>query len=176
MPKYDLDWYVPLKEVDTISTELINVLDKKVIYLIGSLRNPDIAKISNQLEEATGHEVFSDWRAAGILADDSWQEYMNERGKGYIDALDSYAAQHVFRFDDEHLRRSDIVVLVMPAGRSGHLELGVSLGRGKRGYILMDKEPDRYDVMYNFCTKKKDGSAGVFFDINALIKELGNNG
>ena len=55
--------------------------------------------------------------------------------------------------------------MVMPAGKSGHLELGYMLGQGKKGYILFDKEPDRWDVMYQFAT-------GVFFNKEELINEL----
>jgi hypothetical protein len=53
----------------------------------------------------------------------------------------------------------------MPAGKSGHLELGYMLGRGKRGYILMDKEPEGWDMMYKFAH-------GIFYDINQLVHAL----
>ena len=136
----------------------------KVIYLIGSLRNPEIPKIGAKLR-SYGFEVFDDWFAAGPIADDSWQEYEKERGKTYPEALDSYAARHVFEFDLKHLARADIAVLCLPAGKSGHLEFGYMIGKGKPGFILFDKEPDRWDVMYQF-------SNGVFFDIDRLGTEL----
>ena len=44
-------------------------------------------------------------------------------------------------------------MLVLPAGKSGHLELGYVIGRGKPGYILMDGEPERVDIMHSFATK-----------------------
>ncbi len=139
----------------------------KCIYLIGSLRNENIPDIGNKLRESLNCEVFDDWYAAGRIADDCWQEYENKRGRSYKEAIKGYAAKHVFAFDKHHLDRSDIAVLVMPAGRSGHIELGYHLGRGKPGYILFEKEPERYDQMYQFCTD-------VFFDIEDLIKELSN--
>jgi hypothetical protein len=40
----------------------------------------------------------------------------------------------------------------MPCGKSGHLELGYSIGKGKLGYILFPREPKRIDVMYQFAT------------------------
>lgn len=136
-----------------------------VIYIIGSLRNdsiPDIAKDIRKL----GLEVFDDWFAAGPIADDSWQAYEKHKGVSYDEALKSYAARHVFEFDIYHLNRSDACVLVLPAGKSGHLELGYMRGAGKRCYVLFDKEPERWDVMYQFA----DG--GVFFDINKLKEKL----
>ena len=133
-----------------------------VIYLIGSLRNPEVPKIAERLRE-TGAEVFDDWFAAGPIADDSWQEYEKAKGIPYDEALKGYAAQHVFDFDLHHLDRADIAILVLPAGKSGHLELGYMRGSGKICYVLFEKEPERWDVMYQFA----DG--GVFFDVDKLI-------
>jgi nucleoside 2-deoxyribosyltransferase len=66
----------------------------------------------------------------------------------------------VFEFDKFHLDRCDAAVLLMPAGKSAHLELGYMRGKGKPGFILFDEEPERYDVMVKFATdiffKKED--------------------
>jgi hypothetical protein len=135
----------------------------KSIYIIGSLRNPDIPKIGNALREL-GHEAFDDWHAAGPEADDKWKEYETGRGRNYREALGGFAAQHVFDFDKHHLDRCSHCVLVLPAGRSGHLELGYFVGSGKPGFVLLDN-PERWDVMYQFATK-------VFFNQDELIEEF----
>lgn len=119
------------------------------VYLIGSLRNPEVPKIANSLREE-GFEVFDDWYAAGPEADDKWQDYEKGRGRTYEEALEGHAAKHVFEFDKQHLERCDAVILVLPAGKSGHLELGWGIGKGKLGYILLDS-PERWDVMYQFA-------------------------
>lgn len=124
--------------------------NKKYVYLIGSLRNTSIPLLGNKLREI-GYEVFDEWHGAGPTADDSWQEYSKTRGMNYKEALESIGAQHVFNFDRSHIEMSDIGVLLMPAGKSGHLELGYMVGLGKPTYIVFDKEPDRYDVMPNFA-------------------------
>jgi len=135
------------------------------IYLIGSLRNAKINEIAARLREA-GHEVFDDWFAAGPEADDYWQKYEIAKGNNYKQGLAGYAAKHVYEFDKYHLDRNDIAILALPAGKSGHLELGYMIGKGKPGYILFDETmPDRWDVMYQFAT-------GVFFTIADLIDEL----
>lgn len=134
------------------------------IYLIGSLRNPQIPQAANMLRNV-GYEVFDDWYAAGPEADDKWRDYEKQRGHSYIEALDGFAANHVFDFDYFHLQRADIGVLWLPAGKSGHLELGYLLGQGKPGYIVMDN-PDRWDVMYKFAT-------AVCPDSHELLVELG---
>ncbi len=133
-----------------------------VIYLIGSLRNPKIPQIGCILR-ADGHDVFDDWHAGGKEADDEWKHYESVRGRSYKEALDGYPAWHAFDYDRHHIHRCEIGVLVCPAGKSGHLELGYMIGRGQRGYILMEGEPDpdRWDLMYKFAH-------GIAMDVEEL--------
>ena len=134
------------------------------IYLIGSLRNPEIPLIGNKLRDA-GIDVFDEWHDAGPEADDYWKKDQQSRNRTYPEALVSYAASHVFEFDKYHLDRCDGAVLILPAGRSGHIELGYMVGKDKPTYVLFDKDTDRWDVMYKFAS-------GVFFDLDELIKKL----
>lgn len=142
-----------------------------MIYLIGSLRNERVPQVAQRLRAET-IPVFDDWYAPGPNADDYWRDYSKFRGQTYKEALNSYAATHIFEFDKFHLDRSDGGVLVLPAGKSGHLELGYLIGQGKRGYILFDgePEPERWDVMYQFAT------GGVFFDLESLLTKLVSDG
>lgn len=139
-----------------------------MIYLIGSLRNPDIPRIAERLRVECECDVFDDWYAAGPEADDKWRDYEKQRGHSYLQALTGHAARNVFQFDHKHLSAADAVVLVLPAGKSGHLELGWALGRGKKGYILLDN-PERWDVMYQFAD-------GVFDSLDALIDTIYQEG
>jgi len=64
-------------------------------------------------------------------------------------------------------------VLQLPGDESikkqTHMELGLALGSGRRGYIGFDEEPDRWDVMYQFAD-------GIYFDKGSLDRELVENG
>lgn len=133
-------------------------------YLIGSLRNPAIPQVAAALRNI-GIGVFDDWYAAGPTADDSWKEYEQGKGHDYRQALSGYAARHVFQFDFTHLNRTDGAILVLPAGRSGHLELGYVAGLGKKAYVLLDN-PERWDVMYQFA---KDG---IFFNQEEMLEHF----
>ena len=133
-----------------------------IIYLIGSLRNLEIPIVASRLR-SIGYEVFDDWYAAGPEADDYWRDYEIGRGHTFREALDGYAAYHVWEYDRYHLDRANAGVLVLPAGKSGHLELGYLIGQGKPGYILLDKNPERYDVMYRFAEK-------VVTSVDELVK------
>lgn len=137
------------------------------IYLIGSLRNPEVPRVANQLR-AEGFDVFSSWYCASENADDRWQEHEQGRGLTYREAIADYAAQNILAFDTTHLKRCQVGVLVTPAGKSTHVELGYLLGQGKPAFILLDKEPEgRWDVMLGLSTK-------IVMSLQELMEELGN--
>ena len=143
-------------------------MTKPVLYLIGSLRDRKVPIIGEQLRQTTQYEIFDQWWTASEDADDWLRDYFRYRKMSYKDAIHSYAARHIFDFDKHHLDRADVGVLVMPAGKSCHLELGYLVGQGKPGYVLFDTEPERVDIMYNFATN-------IFFNIEDLISELKSN-
>lgn len=136
----------------------------KTVYIIGSLRNPAVPRLGNALREA-GYEAFDEWFAGGREADDEWQRYEDVRARAYHEALYGYHAKNVFNFDKYHLDRSHAAILVAPAGRSAHLELGYMIGKGKPGFVLMVKEPERFDVMLLFANK-------VCRTIDDIVNEL----
>ena len=139
------------------------------IYVIGSLRNDAIQAIGRRLREA-GHDVFDDWHGAGPDADHYWQEYEQARGRTYKEALTAPIADHNFEFDLAWLEWADVGVLVMPAGKSGHLELGWLSGKGKRCIIYMpDGEPERWDLMYKFAE-------AVCYSVDEVIAALEHDG
>lgn len=120
------------------------------IYLIGSLRNPVVRSLATKLRQE-GHEVFDDWHAAGEDADEHWMKYEKERGRTFFEAIEGHAARHTFYYDKEHLDSADLGILVAPAGKSAHLELGYLIGKGTPGIIYMPEEPERWDVMVLFA-------------------------
>ena len=139
----------------------------KSIYIIGSLRNKNIPAFANKIQ-ALGIEAFADWFGAGKIADDAWRDYSKARGRDYRQALASYAAKNVYEFDLFHLNRCDAAVLLMSGGKSAHLELGYTLGKGKPGFIVFEEEPKRYDVMTQFAT-------ATFFSQKEFLKYLKAN-
>lgn len=131
------------------------------IYIIGALKNPAIVDVANTLEQA-GHRVFADWHSPGPAADEHWQAYENAHGRDYHAAIYGAHARNAFNFDKRHLDECTVGVMVMPAGKSAHLELGYLAGRGVRTYVLFDGEPARYDLMYLFADY-------VCFALNELV-------
>ena len=134
------------------------------LYLIGSLRNPTVPQVANKLREH-GYDVFDEWHAAGPAADDEWQKYCTNRGFTYKDALAGRTAQNTFTFDRAYLDLADAAVMVLPAGKSAHLELGYVRGSGKPAFILLNGEVDRYEVMPNVAS-------AVCYDMGELLFQL----
>lgn len=124
----------------------------KCLYLIGSLRNERIPKLADTLRsDNPDFEVFDDWYAAGPEADDFWKTYEQTRGRSYQEALEGHAAKNVFNFDKRNLQRATHALLVLPAGKSGHMEITYACyGVGAKTAILLDPEDVRWDVMYQF--------------------------
>lgn len=144
-------------------------IDKTLLYLTGTLKNPRVPEIGIALR-AEGFDVMDEWFTPGEHADENWQAYEKLRGRTYQEALQGRAATNIYLFDRAYLDLSDIVVLVMPVGKSAMLELGYAAGRGKHTYILLDGvDPERYDIMPGMAEK-------VFFSLGDLIKYLRGEG
>ena len=134
------------------------------IYLIGSLKNPKIPEIGKTLR-SKGYEVYDEWHCPGSEADENWQAYCKFNGLTYAQALEGWHAKQIYEIDKFHLDRADVGILVWPCGKSGHLEGGYLIGKGRKCYILLEGEPDRYDIMTRMMTK-------VCPTLETIIKEL----
>lgn len=137
-----------------------------LLYLSGSLRNPRIPVLAEELR-GYGIDVVDDWFAAGPEADDYWQAYEKGRGRSFGQALRGRAAEHVALFDRAFISVADFVGAVLPAGKSTMLEVGYAAMLGKTTFLLTDnEEPERYDVMPQVVDI-------VVPDVRALVSALG---
>lgn len=123
------------------------------IYVASSWRNDRQPEIVAALRRA-GHEVY-DFRNPRpgndgfrwTEIDPDWQRWTPEQ---YRQALTHPVAEDGFRSDFDAMRWADAGVLVMPCGRSAHLEAGYFVGAGKPLYILVSEaEPE---LMYKMAT------------------------
>lgn len=145
----------------------------KSVYLIGSLRNPDVPQLAERLREAfPSVEFFASWYAAGPEADDYWKLYEQERGLTFKEALADHAAQNVINFDKSHLDRCDAAILVGPAGKSAHTELGYMIGQGKPTIYYLPEEPqaDRWDVMIGLAGSVAIGRSELQIEVQKLAE------
>lgn len=78
----------------------------------------------------------------------------------YLAALENPRAVEGFNADFDAMKWADTFVLVLPCGRSAHLELGWAVGAGKRTAILLEN-PCTPELMY----KMVDYLAPSTFDL-----------
>ena len=123
------------------------------IYVASSWRNPYQPTIVEVLR-GEGFEVYDfrhpapgddGFRWAEI--DPAWQVWTPAQ---YREALQHPLAQLGFAQDKLALEMADATVLVLPCGRSAHLELGYAKGLGQRTAVLM-LEPAEAELMYLLC-------------------------
>ncbi len=69
----------------------------------------------------------------------------------YLAALEHPIATEGFLRDFDAMQRCDACVLVLPCGRSAHLELGWFAGQGKLTAILLDGPTVVPELMYKLC-------------------------
>ena len=79
--------------------------------------------------------------------------------------LKSDVVLNIFNQDLENEKASKNFLLVLPAGKSGHIEAGIAYGMGKKCYAI--GEFDSTDSLYNFFDN-------IFSDINELEEFLSN--
>ena len=123
------------------------------VYVASSWRNRTQPLVVETLR-AWGHEVY-DFRHPYIgndgfqwaEIDPQWERWSPQQ---FIQALTSDLAYDGFQSDAKALRDTDAVVMVMPCGRSSHLELGWAAGAGKPTAILLDG-PCEPELMYKLA-------------------------
>lgn len=78
----------------------------------------------------------------------------------YLEMIEHPRAREGFASEFAAMERADTFVLVLPCGKSAHLELGWAVGAGKRTAILLE-DPIEPELMYRMC----DYLAPSLFDL-----------
>lgn len=124
------------------------------LYVASSWRNERQSGVVMALREA-GHDVY-DFKNPfhgnkGFAWSDIDPEWMAWTPARYRELLEHPIAIAGFKSDWDAMVWADAGVLVMPCGRSAHIEAGYFVGAGKPLMILLsDGEPE---LMYKMATK-----------------------
>ena len=117
--------------------------------------------------DLTGRTDPAAWRhAGGVRSCAGSARYDASPKKGsdweavdtYLGMIDHPVAIAGFEADFGAMQRADTFVLVLPCGKSAHLELGWAVGAGKRTAILLEDpvEPELMYRMVDFMTSHMD--------------------
>jgi hypothetical protein len=120
------------------------------VYVASSWRNPFQPAVIQTLKVAGiphydfRHPEPGDNGFAWSEIDSDWLNWTPEQ---YVKQLEHPLAVDGFAKDFAAMERADTFVLVLPCGRSAHLELGWAVGMGKRTAVLLDESPEP-ELMY----------------------------
>lgn len=121
------------------------------IYVASSWRCPDQPGVVEALRDA-GHEVY-DFRNPrpgdhGFAWSEIDPDWLGWNPATYRTLLDDPVAVSGYASDFAAMEWADTFVLVLPCGRSAHLELGWAAGQGKRTAILLNPSGFEPELMY----------------------------
>ena len=135
------------------------------IYVASSWRNPIQQEIVRALRGA-GNEVYDFRNPMPGQHGFAWSEvnpdWLNWTPEQFIEDLYSGhpAVARGFTLDKAALEWCDTCVLVLPCGRSAHLEAGYCAGKGKRTVFFLHPDKFEPELMYllgNGCVTTTDG-------------------
>lgn len=126
----------------------------KRIYLASSWRNPYQPEAVVALQQA-GHQVY-DFRHPqdkehGFRWSDLDERWESWSADAYRTALAGPVAQQGFASDFDAMKWADVGILLLPCGRSAHLELGWMAGAGKQT-IIWTRDGEEPELMALLAT------------------------
>lgn len=133
------------------------------IYLASSWRNPYQPDAVTMLRTA-GHEVYDFRNPPNGVKGFAWSEidpeWLGWKAEQYRDLLTTHPiASRGYLNDFRGMEWADTCVLLLPCGRSAHLEAGWFAGRGKRLIIWTrdGEEPELMALMANaICVNEQE--------------------
>lgn len=140
------------------------------IYLASSWKNADKVKYIKGLLVSNGFEVdaFCDPSTDRfVFGFDLLPDISNMNAQT---VLKEPIVQKAYKEDKRWLDWAGTVILILPSGKSAHLEAGYAAGAGKRLIIYQEEFPKgEFDVMYGFA----DLVSSEFQEIIRYLKESG---
>ena len=130
------------------------------IYLASSWKMSTVVKELSVDLRKRGHEVdaFCDDENGQRVSFD-WDELFSIMKSEGIDIsnvdaktmMSHWRVRKAFEEDKKFINWADTLIMLMPCGRSSHLEAGYAAGLGKRVYIIGGFNKGEFETMYGFA-------------------------
>lgn len=142
---------------------------RRKIYVASSWRNTWQPEVVAALRNA-GHEVYDFRNPAPGNHGFAWSQidpdWLGWQPRRYAELVRSHpVAREGFSLDKGALDWCDTCVLVLPCGRSAHLEAGYAAGQGKRTIFLLHEDKFEPELMYLL-------GHGFALDIAGILRAL----
>lgn len=126
------------------------------VYIASSWKNQRAVLALADLLEAEGFEVDAFCRKTGDRTISfHWSEMVDSefdlQKYDAISFIEHEKVKAAFTEDKRWLDWANCCVMVMPCGRSSHLEAGYAKGQGKLLFLIGDFPKGEFDVMYRFA-------------------------
>lgn len=131
----------------------------KKFYIASSFQNKDtVRNVSEQLKNK------------GLIQTYDWTK--NERASTFEEL------KKIGQYEINAVMEADLVIVLLPAGKGSHIELGIALGRGKRVYLYSpNDELDNFETTSTFYhlpeVRKCNGTIEDLVEI--VVKETYGN-
>jgi len=144
------------------------------IYIASSYKSLEPVRILGVALREIGYDVY-------VFCDekeDAYKHSMTIRASSLYrswtpkTAMMNKYVQMIYESDIRELDSSDILILVLPSGKSAHLEAGYAKGKGKKVFLYGDMELGSYDAMYGMIDKiyDPDDTAVMLMDFHDLLQ------
>lgn len=142
------------------------------IYIASSWRNQHQNSVVRACR-GLGHQVYDFKNPSDGNHGFSWSQidpnWKNWNARSYIEeAINHPISNAGFKSDMDALRWCDTCILLLPCGRSAHLEAGYCVGAEKDTFVFVANEKFEPDLMYKMCKLITD-------DIDIIYKNLGQS-
>ena len=124
------------------------------IYLASSFHNKAVTPLADWLRKVTDYQIYDFYSENHFMFSDTDPNWKDWSLSDWLEQTKALAIKTGFKNDWQQLSTSDVCVLIMPCGRSAHLEFGYSLGAKKPGiiYYPTNKDHDETDLMHLMAT------------------------
>lgn len=127
------------------------------IYVASSWRNEARQQATVRALRDAGHVVYDFRNPAPGDTGFGWRQcatpdQLKDPARFRDEVLSHPVARDGFSKDMTALRAADATVIVLPCGRSAHLELGYAVGAKQRTIVYLDDQMSEPELMYLACT------------------------
>lgn len=121
------------------------------IYVASSCGNPYQQQLVNDLRKL-GHQVYDFKHPSGRNDNNVWTEmgvdHVIQTNDSYEEAISRKEAVERFEEHRNAMQDADTCVLLLPSGRSSHVEAGWMAGLGKRVFVYNNDREVKPELMY----------------------------
>lgn len=122
------------------------------VYLASSWKNKKLVDKVDVFLKSRGFEVSNFTHPDDRDYLFNWDQIPNSANMTQLDVMQIPLVNNSFKEDKGWLDWADWIFLILPCGKSAHLEAGYAAGSGKKLAIYAEEFPKgEFDSMYGFC-------------------------